>query len=50
VLGGDRGALRVSYGFDGTWYPESYDEMARGLVDALTVAIVIGWGAVRVAG
>jgi Acyltransferase family len=33
----------VTYGFDGTWYLESYDEMASGLVDALTVAIVIGW-------
>ena len=33
----------VTYGFDGTWYLESYDEMAAGLVDALTVVIVIGW-------
>jgi hypothetical protein len=33
----------VTYGFDGTWYLESYDEMADGLVDALTVVIVIGW-------
>jgi hypothetical protein len=33
----------VTYGFDGTWYLESYDEMAGGLVDALTVVIVIGW-------
>jgi fucose 4-O-acetylase-like acetyltransferase len=33
----------VTYGFDGTWYLESYDEMAVPLVDALTVAIVIGW-------
>jgi hypothetical protein len=33
----------VTYGFDGTWYLESYDEMARGVVDALTVVIVIGW-------
>lgn len=33
----------VTYGFDGTWYLESYDEMASGLVDALTVVIVIGW-------
>jgi glucans biosynthesis protein C len=33
----------VTYGFDGTWYLESYDEMAAGLVDALTVLIVIGW-------
>jgi glucans biosynthesis protein C len=33
----------VTYGFDGTWYLESYDEMTSGLVDALTVVIVIGW-------
>ena len=33
----------VTYGFDGTWYLESYDEMAGGVVDALTVVIVIGW-------
>jgi fucose 4-O-acetylase-like acetyltransferase len=33
----------VTYGFDGTWYLESYDEMASLLVDALTVGIVIGW-------
>jgi glucan biosynthesis protein C len=33
----------VTYGFDGTWYLESYDEMASGLVDALTVVVVTGW-------
>jgi fucose 4-O-acetylase-like acetyltransferase len=33
----------VTYGFDGDWYLESYDEMAAGLVDALTVVIVMGW-------
>jgi Acyltransferase family len=33
----------VTYGFDGTWYLESCDEMASGVVDALTVVIVIGW-------
>jgi glucans biosynthesis protein C len=33
----------VTYGFDGSWYLESYDEMAGGVVDALTVVIVIGW-------
>jgi glucans biosynthesis protein C len=33
----------VTYGFDGSWYLESYDELASGLVDALTVVIVIGW-------
>jgi glucans biosynthesis protein C len=33
----------VTYGFDGSWYLESYDEMAGGLVDVLTVVIGIGW-------
>jgi glucan biosynthesis protein C len=33
----------VTYGFDGTWYLESYDEMANLFVDGLTVVIVIGW-------
>jgi hypothetical protein len=33
----------VTYGFDGTWYLESYDEMTGLVVDALTVVIVIGW-------
>ncbi len=33
----------ITYGFDGSWYLESYDEMASGVVDALTVVIVIGW-------
>jgi glucans biosynthesis protein C len=33
----------VTYGFDGSWYLESYDEMTGALVDALTVVIVIGW-------
>jgi glucans biosynthesis protein C len=33
----------VTYGFDGSWYLESYDEMAGGVVDALTVVIVTGW-------
>ena len=33
----------VTYGFDGTWYLESYDEMASAIVDSLTVVIVIGW-------
>jgi glucan biosynthesis protein C len=33
----------VTYGFDGTWYLESYDAMAGGVVAALTVVIVIGW-------
>jgi glucans biosynthesis protein C len=33
----------ITYGFDGSWYLESYDEMAGGLVAALSVVIVIGW-------
>jgi Acyltransferase family len=33
----------VTYGFDGTWYLESYDEMAGAVVGALTVVIVNGW-------
>jgi hypothetical protein len=33
----------VTYGFDGSWYLESYDRMAGPVVDALTVVIVIGW-------
>jgi glucan biosynthesis protein C len=33
----------VTYGFDGTWYLESYDEMAGPVVDALTVVIIVGW-------
>src|SRR5829696_1720677 len=32
----------VTYGFDGNWYLESYDELTGPLVDALTVVIVIG--------
>jgi hypothetical protein len=33
----------VTYGFDGSWYLESYDELTGPLVDALTVVIVVGW-------
>jgi glucans biosynthesis protein C len=33
----------VTYGFDGSWYLESYDEMSAAVVDAVTVVIVIGW-------
>jgi glucans biosynthesis protein C len=33
----------ITYGFDGAWYLESYDEMASGVLDAVTVVIVIGW-------
>jgi glucans biosynthesis protein C len=33
----------ITYGFDGSWYLESYDEMTGAVVDALTVVIAIGW-------
>ncbi len=33
----------ITYGFDGSWYLESYDEMAGAVVDALTVLLGTGW-------
>jgi glucans biosynthesis protein C len=33
----------ITYGFDGSWYLESYDEMASVVVDALTVILGTGW-------
>jgi glucans biosynthesis protein C len=33
----------VTYGFDGSWYLESYDEMSSAVLDSLTVVIVNGW-------
>jgi glucans biosynthesis protein C len=33
----------ITYGFDGSWYLESYDEMAGPVVDALTVVLGTGW-------
>ncbi len=33
----------ITYGFDGSWYLESYDEMASAVVDALTVVLGTGW-------
>jgi glucans biosynthesis protein C len=33
----------ITYGFDGSWYLESYDEMTGAVVGALTVVIAIGW-------
>jgi glucans biosynthesis protein C len=33
----------ITYGFDGSWYLESYDEMASVVVDALTVVLGTGW-------
>src|SRR6185503_6736007 len=33
----------ITYGLDGSWYLESYDEMAGPVAGALTVALGIGW-------
>jgi acyltransferase-like protein len=33
----------ITYGFDGSWYLESYDEMTGALVDVLTVVLGTGW-------
>jgi peptidoglycan/LPS O-acetylase OafA/YrhL len=33
----------ITYGFDGSWYLESYDEMTGAVVDALTVVLGTGW-------
>jgi glucan biosynthesis protein C len=33
----------ITYGFDGSWYLESYDVMAGAVVDALTVVLGTGW-------
>jgi glucans biosynthesis protein C len=33
----------ITYGLDGSWYLESYDEMASAVVDALTVVLGTGW-------
>jgi len=33
----------ITYGFDGSWYLESYDEMASAVVDVLTVVLGTGW-------
>jgi glucan biosynthesis protein C len=33
----------VTYGFDGDWYLESYDEMSSAVIDTLTVVIATGW-------
>ena len=32
----------ITYGFDGSWYLESYDVMTGAVVDALTVVLGIG--------
>jgi glucan biosynthesis protein C len=33
----------ITYGLDGSWYLESYDEMADAVVGAVTVVLGIGW-------
>jgi hypothetical protein len=33
----------ITYGLDGSWYLESYDEMAGPVVDAITACLGIGW-------
>jgi glucans biosynthesis protein C len=33
----------ITYGFDGSWYLESYDEMSGAVVDVLTVVLGTGW-------
>jgi peptidoglycan/LPS O-acetylase OafA/YrhL len=32
----------ITYGFDGSWYLESYDEMTGAVVNALTVVLGTG--------
>src|SRR5829696_5805110 len=33
----------ITYGLDGSWYLESYDEMSAGVVDAVTALLGVGW-------
>jgi glucan biosynthesis protein C len=33
----------ITYGFDGSWYLESYDEMSGPVVDVVTVLLGTGW-------
>jgi glucans biosynthesis protein C len=33
----------ITYGLDGSWYLESYDEISPGLVDVVTAVLGIGW-------
>jgi Acyltransferase family len=33
----------ITYGLDGSWYLESYDEMADAMVAAVTVVLGVGW-------
>src|SRR3954452_6513292 len=33
----------ITYGLDGSWYLESYEEMAGPVVDAITACLGVGW-------
>lgn len=33
----------ITYGFDGSWYLQSYDEMGSAVIDLLTVVLGTGW-------
>jgi hypothetical protein len=33
----------ITYGLDGSWYLESYDEMSRAVVGAVTILLGTGW-------
>ena len=33
----------ITYGLDGSWYLESYDEMSAALVDLMTALLGVGW-------
>lgn len=33
----------ITYGLDGSWYLESYDEMSPGVVDVVTASLGVGW-------
>src|SRR4051812_48552624 len=33
----------ITYGLDGSWYLESYEEMSDGAVDAITALLGVGW-------
>src|SRR5215212_3589887 len=33
----------ITYGLDGSWYLESYEEMAAPVAGAITIALGIGW-------
>jgi Acyltransferase family len=33
----------ITYGIDGSWYLESYEEMPGGVVDAVTILLGTGW-------